>query len=111
MNKKAQHDFKKDWERTREQLIKFGKEATILAKKGEVELRKFSKRSKLHMDATALNLKKEKLFYMIGKEYVKTESPAESIKLTKLSNEVKKTEKQQQALRVKLKKTSKKSTE
>jgi len=108
MTKKAQHDFKKDWEKTREQLIKFGKEATIIAKKGEDELLKFSKKSKLYMDSTALNLKKEKLYYMIGKEYVNAKNPLESTKLKKLAEEVNKANRQQQALKSKLK-TSQKS--
>ena len=30
-------DYKKEWEKTKKQLIKFGKEASVLAKKGEEE--------------------------------------------------------------------------
>ena len=64
------YDFKKEWEKTKNQLTKFSKEAARVAKKGEEELIKFSRQSKLHVNATAISLKKEKLYYMIGKEYM-----------------------------------------
>ena len=69
--KKKQYDFKKEWEKTKEQLVKFSKEAAIVAKKGEEELIKFSHRSKLHVDSTTASLKKEHLYYQIGKEFSK----------------------------------------
>jgi len=53
-----QYDFKKEWEKTRDQLTKFSKEAVAVAKKGEKELVKFSRQSKLHVDATSISLKK-----------------------------------------------------
>lgn len=85
----AQFDFRKEWEKTKKQLIEFGKEATKIAKQGEQELVKFSEKSVLHIDATAANLRKEKLFYQIGKEYVQQlKSKKESAALTKLLQEL-----------------------
>jgi hypothetical protein len=103
-----QYDFKKEWEKTRDQLAKFSKEAAKVAKKGEQELVKFSRRSKLHIDATAISLKKEHLYYLIGKEYTKENTPAEPTpKLAKLINELKKADKEQQTLNRKLKEKEK----
>lgn len=99
-----QYDFRKEWEKTRIQLAKFSKEAVIIAKKGEKEFIEFSRKSKLHVNATSISLKKEHLYYLIGKEYVKeddTEKP--TAKLTKLVNEFKKADRDQQALKRKLK--------
>lgn len=99
----TQYDFKKEWERTRQQLTKFSKEAMEVAKKGEKELVAFSKNSKLHIDSTAISLKKEHLYYLIGKEYAKESAPAQPTPvLTKLLNELKKADKQQKALNRKL---------
>lgn len=103
-----QYDFKKEWEKTRNQLTKFSKEAVEMAKKGEKELVKFSRKSKLHVDATAISLKKEHLYYLIGKEYTKAKVPAQpTAKLTKLLNELKKAERQQRALQRKIEKAKK----
>lgn len=100
----TQYDFKKEWEKTRIQLAKFNKEAFKVAKRGEKELIAFSKRSKLHIDATAISLKKEHLYYLIGKEYAKENIPTQpTAKLTKLVNELKKAEKDQGILNRKLK--------
>jgi len=100
----TQYDFKKEWEKTRDQLAKFSKEAVKVAKKGEKELVSFSKKSKLHIDATAISLKKEHLYYLIGKEYIKEGAPAEPMaKLAKLIAEIKKADKDQQVLNRKLK--------
>jgi len=104
----GKYDFKKEWEKTRIQLIKFGKEASRVAKKGEIELIKFSRQSKLHVDATAISLKKEKLYYLIGKEYAHAKDPEKATpKLTKLIAELKKFDQAQSVLKRKLK-TSKK---
>ena len=101
---KTQHDFKKDWEKTKQQLIKFSKEAAELAKKGEKEIIKFSHRSKIHIDSTAINLKKERLFYLIGKEYVKSKNKdGQSAKLNKLFEELKTANSQQRTLKSQLK--------
>jgi len=104
----GQHDFKKEWEKTRTQLAKISQEAIKVAKRGEKELLEFSRKSRLHMDTTAINLKKERLYYMIGKEYAYAKNPEKSTpKLTKLVNELKKANTQQLALKRKLKKTKK----
>ncbi len=103
----AQFDYKKEWEKTKKQLIKFGQEATVLAKKGEEELVKFSQKSKLQVDVTATHLKIEKLYYLIGKEYVKTKGKAQSAALTKHLNELEKLLKEETSLKSKLKVKSK----
>ncbi|MCK5014448.1 MAG: hypothetical protein KAS66_11570 [Candidatus Omnitrophica bacterium] len=100
----TQYDFKKEWEKTRNQLTKFSKEAVKMAKKGEKELVEFSRKSKLHVDTTAISLKKEHLYYLLGKEYAKEKAPEQPTpKLTKLLNELKKADKEQRMLRRKLK--------
>jgi len=97
------YDFKKEWEKTRSQLAKISKEAVKVAKKGEKELVKFSRQSKLHMDATTLGLRREKLYYEIGKEYAHAKDPqAVSSKLAKLLTELRKTNKRQSALKRKI---------
>ncbi len=99
-----EHDFKKDWERTKKQLNQFGKEALVLAKKGEQEFVKFSHRGKLHLDSTTIDLKREQLYYLIGKEYVKASAPAQpTAVLTKLLDEVARLDKEQKVVRGELK--------
>ena len=94
------YDFKKEWKKTRNQLVKFSKEAADIAKKGEKELLEFSRKGKLHVDATAISLKKEHLYYLIGKEYINAKTPAQpTAKLTKLLNEVKKADREQRAVK------------
>lgn len=110
----AQFDFRKEWETTKKQLIEFGKEATKIAKKGEQELVKFSEKSVLHIDATAANLRKEKLFYQIGKEYVQQlKNKKESAALTKLLRELDSVEAEGKVLKRKIslsKKTGRKKS-
>ncbi len=101
----SNYDFKKEWEDTKKKIVKFSKEAADIARKGEAELIKISQKSKLHIDSTAITLKKEKLYYLIGKEYAKSRNPAKpSAKLTKLSEELKQAEKEHKDLKNKLKK-------
>ena len=103
-------NYKKEWEKTKVQLTKLGQELGEIAKKSEKELVKFSEKSKLHIDSTALVLKLEKLYHDVGKEYIKCKDPAQpSAKLKKLIQDVEKVEKQQQALKRKLKKPKKKA--
>ena len=100
----TQYDFKKEWEKTRNQLAKFSKEAVKMAKKGEKEIVEFSRKSKMHVDTTAISLKKEHLYYLIGKEYTKENASAQPTpKLSKLLNKLKKADKEQQALKRKMK--------
>ena|SRR3989338_1973583 len=99
-----ERDFKKDWEKARQQLNQFSKEALVLAKKGEKEFIKFSHRGKLHLDSTAIDLKREQLYYLIGKEYVKAKAPAQpTATLTKLFDELEKIDQEQKAVRNELK--------
>ena len=101
------YDVKTEWEKTKEQLLKFGKEASVLVKKGEVELVKLTKQSKIHLDATTASLKKEKLYYQIGKEYVKLKDPtAPSPFLKQLLDEYKSVDQEQKSLQTKLKRKS-----
>lgn len=99
-----EHDFKKDWQRTRQQLTQFSKEALILAKKGEQEFIKFSHRGKLHLDSTAIDLKREQLYYLVGKEYVKAKAPAQpTTAMVKFLDEIERIDKEQKAVRNELK--------
>ena len=99
-----QFDLKKEWEKTKIQLQKFSQEAAVLAKKGEKELIEFSRKGKLHLDSTAIGLKIEHLYYMIGKEYVKNcRSPeSSSSQLDKLIKEITKLEKDHKLLQGKM---------
>ncbi len=99
-----QYDFKGEWEKTLEQLAKFSKDALEVAKKGEKELVKFSRIGKLHIDATAVSLKREQLYYLIGKEYIKAKTPEKPTpSMTKLLDELKRVNGQERALKAKLK--------
>jgi len=99
-----QYDFKGEWEKTRERLTKFSKDALEVAKKGEKELVKFSRLGKLHVDATAVGLKREQLYYLVGREYVKASTPEKPTPaIAKLLDELKAVEGQQKAIRTKLK--------
>ena len=100
----GQYNFKSEWEKTRNQLVKFSKEAAKVAKKGEAELIKFSRQSKLHVDVTAMSLKREKLYYLIGKEYAYAKNPEVATpKLAKFVAELKRVDKKQLVLKNKLK--------
>jgi len=110
MEGKMPYDFKKEWEKTKKQLMKFGKEASEVAKKGEKELLEFSKKGKLHVDSTAMSLKREHLYYQIGKEYVKIKDAGpQPAKLKKLIDEMNKVDRQQRQLKGKLKPARKRS--
>ena len=99
-----QFDLKKEWEKTKIQLQKFSQEAAVLAKKGEKELIEFSRKGKLHLDSTAIGLKIEHLYYMIGKEYVKNRRSPESssAQLDKLIKEITRLEKDHKLLQGKM---------
>ena len=99
-----QPDFKEELGKAKEQLAKFGKEAVDLAKKGEKEFVKFSRRSKLQLDSTAMDLKREQLYYLIGREYVRASAPERPTEnLVKFLGEIEKINDGQKKLRVKLK--------
>ncbi len=99
-----EHDFSKDWEKAKKQLNQLSKEAVVLAKKGEQEFMKFSHRGKLHLESTSIDLKREQLYYLIGKEYVKANAPAQPTEaITKLLGELEKINKEQKTVRAELK--------
>jgi len=99
-----QYNFKKEWEITKKKLIQFSKEAAQVAHKGEKELLKFSRKGKLHVDSTAFHLKKEHLYYLIGKEYVKQKSLSKpTVALKKLVENYRKIHRQQLSLNKKIK--------
>ena len=102
-NMNGNFDFKKEWERTKKQLVTFSRQATEVAKKGEKELVNFSQRSMLHIDATAASLQKEKLFYLIGKAYVKSlKTKGESAELDRLLKELNAVIKEESVLKKKI---------
>ncbi len=74
---KIQYDFKKEWPKTKEMLLKFSQDALELAKKGEERIVTLSQEGKKKLDATALSMKKEQIYYLIGKEYVAARCPSE----------------------------------
>ncbi len=101
---KVPYDFKKEWPKTKKKLLEISQEALDLAKKGEERLLQLSQEGKLRLDAATLTLKKEKLFYLIGKEYVQAKCPSEkTAKIEKLLKELEQVEKQQKVLKAKLK--------
>src|SRR3989338_7180217 len=94
-----QEEIKKEWQKTKEHWLKFSREAVKIAKLGEKELVRLSLQGRLHLDATAINLKKDKLYYLIGKEYVKLKNPAESSEgLRKYVAELRRVHKHQRSL-------------
>ena len=96
----APNDFRKEWPKIKRQLVQVSREALDLAKKGERELIRFSRKGKLHFDATALSLKKEHLFLLIGKEYVKAGCPrTQTSQLKKFIEELKKIDKETRRLK------------
>ena len=97
-------DFGKEWEKTKEQWAKISKEASLVAHKSERELIKLTQKGRLHLDSTAAGLKKEHLYYLIGKEYSKVKAPVtESSHLKKLKEELKKVDREQRSIKKKLK--------
>ena len=70
-----EYNFRKEWPKIKRQLVKVSQDALTLAKKGEKEIVRLSQVGKVHVDATALNLKLEHLYHLIGKEYVTAECP------------------------------------
>ena len=93
-------DFQKEWPKIKKQLTSFSQQAMQMAKKGEREFVRLSKRGKLHLDSTALNLKKEHLYHLIGQEYIRAKCPAKpNAKLQQLIDEVASIDKEQKTLK------------
>jgi len=63
-------EMQKAWADTSRNLRALGEETKKIAKKGERELVKVSKKGKIQMDIWGLNVKKERLVYQIGKKVV-----------------------------------------
>ena len=98
-----QKGFEQDWVKAKEQLLQFSHEAMQFAKKGEEEVRRLSHISRIHFDLTALELKRERLVYMIGKEYIRLKEPSEpSAALRNLVNDYKTLLKEQKVLKAKI---------
>ena len=103
---KESFDFKKEWPRIKQQLTELSGEALELAKKGEEELTRFSRQSKIYVDITTLNLKQEHLYRQIGKEYVKARCPGlQPEKLKQLLTELAQVRKMERALKQQMKAT------
>jgi hypothetical protein len=81
---------KKDFEQvltdTKKQLIKLSGETMEMLKKGEKEVVKASGKAKLKFEIMLLKVKKEQLYYLLGKEAVKKRKSA---KMDKLAKEIK----------------------
>jgi len=79
-------DFEKMWLETKHQVLKLSKETLDLLKKGEKEVVKASGKAKISLEVMVLKAKKEQLYYLIGKEIVKS---GKTTKVDKLIKEVK----------------------
>ena len=67
---KKKYDFQKEWPKIKKQILDLSQDAMDLVKKGEKEAVRLSHEAKRHLDSTAISLKKERLLYLIGKEYI-----------------------------------------
>ena len=95
----TQMDFHKEWEKAKKALTVFSQQALKVGKEWEKDVERFSKQSLLHIDQTAASLKKEHLFYLIGKEYIRTRNTSKgSAKLRGLLNEFKNLDKKQRLI-------------
>ena len=91
--------FTKEWPKIKKQLLDFSQQAVQMAKKGEKEFVRLSHRGKLHINSTALTLKKEHLYHLVGQEYLRAKCPsAPTLKLKQLVEEFSKIDKDQKAL-------------
>ncbi len=95
-----QQEIKKNWPKAKKELEKLGKEALIAAEEGKKQFVRFSKQSKLRLDITSLELKKEHLYYLIGKEFVKENCPGTyGDKLKKFIDDLKQVNREQGQLK------------
>ncbi|MFC1704178.1 hypothetical protein ACFL1E_05290 [Candidatus Omnitrophota bacterium] len=86
---KFQKDLEKLWPQTKKQLDKMAKEAMVLAKKSEKQLIALSEKGKLQFELTMLQLKKEQLFYNMGKLVSqKSKGKKKTAKVLKLKKEL-----------------------
>ena len=102
------YDFKKEWPKLKKQLVAYSQEAVKLAKQGEAKAIQLGRESRLHLDIAALRLKKEQLFYKIGKEFIGSRGkPHKSLKLNKLVQELAQAQTEEKALNRKIQKIKK----
>jgi hypothetical protein len=98
------NNLKKEWEKAKKKLAALKKETVILAKKSEAQFKKISHQGKIHFDSAALNLRKDRLYYLIGKEFVRTmDASRKSDRLVELVEELKKINQQYAELKSKAK--------
>jgi hypothetical protein len=92
--------LKKEWPKLKHQLMQVSQEAMDLAKKGEGQLRQLSHQGKLQIDLTALTLKKEHLYLLIGQEFIKAKYPGpHSSRMKKYLVDFRKIERQMRKLK------------
>jgi len=93
-------NFQKDWETIRKKLVDFSEDALKLAHKGEKEIVRLSAEGKKALDSATLSMKKEQLFYLVGKEYIKAKCPGQpNARISKLLEEFNTLEKKQRKLK------------
>jgi len=98
------YDFKEQWPKIKKQLMEFGQETLELTKKGEEHLIRLSRQGKLRIDATTKEIRKEQLYYLIGKTYVKAGCPGEkNTKLKKIIDELRRVNQQKKSIRSQIK--------
>ncbi len=66
----VEKNIEKMWPEVKDKLYKIGKDALELAKYGERKVIKLSKKSKLQFELVTLQLKREHLYYKLGKETI-----------------------------------------
>jgi len=80
----AKKDFHKEMNKVMNELKanfkRFGKDATIIARKGEKEIVKASKIGRVQLDIMSLNVQKEKIYYEMGKRIASIRKEKEKIK-------------------------------
>ena len=97
-------DFQKYWPGIKKQLMQLSQEALDLAQKAEKELVRFSREGKKRIDLTTLGLRKERLCYLIGKEYIDAQCPdSPTDKLKELISEFREVDRQCKELMAKTK--------
>lgn len=80
------------WARTKKDLDRALEETTSLIKKGEQHLREISEKSKERLELMSLKLKRENLYYKLGKTVASTSKSKwlENKRIEKLVNEIRK---------------------
>lgn len=93
---KKDFDFDELWADTKKNLAKLSRDLGLALKKGEQEAKKLSRKASIGANIVAKAAQRERLFYQIGKEYVKTADKKETTnqQLQKLVSDVHGLEKQ-----------------